>query len=322
MNELWLHIGHGKTGSSYLQAVLAQSLVPLEKEGFTYPVNDSVHAAQKNRVSAGNAGVLLSPHIKTLDTDTWRADVSRNERRKYLFSGEAIFYRLANGTAQDRILEILSSHNITKIFILAFIRNPVEHVWSAYQQFVQKQGFAGPVDVVLGAYKEPHAVRALLEEQFGLPNTEVRVVNYSANRTRIVDTLADWLRVPRRGLNSPAANKINRSLTDFELALMRSLNAEFGQRASSIADELIRRFPDLNAGPIRAPSHLIEAMLDRLADDLQAVNRLLQSDQQYDLNYTFPQQHDSSPVTDEYLAVLTDLLASELGMQSAERVNI
>ena len=37
MNKLILHIGHGKTGSSYIQSFLANNILKLKENGIKYP---------------------------------------------------------------------------------------------------------------------------------------------------------------------------------------------------------------------------------------------------------------------------------------------
>ena len=59
MKKLIIHIGHGKTGSSYLQSVFALNKDMLKKEGFDYPDHKDSKVAEIGYISAGNGDLLL-----------------------------------------------------------------------------------------------------------------------------------------------------------------------------------------------------------------------------------------------------------------------
>ena len=65
--RLHLHVGHGKTGSSFLQSWLAQNRSELLRVGGVhYPVADSDQRARSGRFSMGN-GVLLDQALQFSD---------------------------------------------------------------------------------------------------------------------------------------------------------------------------------------------------------------------------------------------------------------
>ncbi|MEQ9693980.1 hypothetical protein [Shimia sp. SDUM112013] len=54
MRRLWVHIGHDKTGSSYLQSVFARNLDMLGAAGIAYPVRpDLRETAAKGQTTSG-----------------------------------------------------------------------------------------------------------------------------------------------------------------------------------------------------------------------------------------------------------------------------
>ena len=61
MRRLYLHIGHSKTGSSFLQASFANSVAALAEQGIGYPLaaRHVTEAAEGWRISSGNGGLLL-----------------------------------------------------------------------------------------------------------------------------------------------------------------------------------------------------------------------------------------------------------------------
>ena len=53
--ELILHIGHKKTGSSFIQSVLERNSSLLEKHGYYYPsCSDNFQNAFQGKISSGN----------------------------------------------------------------------------------------------------------------------------------------------------------------------------------------------------------------------------------------------------------------------------
>ena len=65
--RLYLHVGHGKTGSSFLQSWLVQNRSELWRVGCVhYPVADSDQRARSGGFSMGN-GALLDQALKVSD---------------------------------------------------------------------------------------------------------------------------------------------------------------------------------------------------------------------------------------------------------------
>ena len=54
MNKLILHVGHGKTGSSYIQSFLALNKNMLKNNGFIYPEPNDIQKAIIGHVTSGN----------------------------------------------------------------------------------------------------------------------------------------------------------------------------------------------------------------------------------------------------------------------------
>lgn len=64
MSVLYLHVGHGKTGSSYLQSALALSQDALRDNGIFYSLNEVGRRAAQGKITSGN-GNLLDGFLKS-----------------------------------------------------------------------------------------------------------------------------------------------------------------------------------------------------------------------------------------------------------------
>lgn len=49
-----VHVGHGKTGTSFLQSIFALNKEVLKEHGFHYPEHPSEKKAAKGLISSGN----------------------------------------------------------------------------------------------------------------------------------------------------------------------------------------------------------------------------------------------------------------------------
>ncbi len=118
MSILYLHVGHGKTGSSYLQSVLALSQNALKDEEIVYSLNGSGERAAQGKITSGN-GDLLEGFLKKR-----KADGKGNSN--FLFSSEVLFHKFLTDKGEE-LLEIIEGQCFEKIKILLFIRDPLEH---------------------------------------------------------------------------------------------------------------------------------------------------------------------------------------------------
>ena len=103
--ELILHIGHKKTGSSFIQSVLERNSSLLEKHGYFYPpsCSDNSQNALQGKISSGN-GINFFDH-KNFQSNLFNfCKLSTHDdksRRKIILSSELLFDHLVN----DKILE-------------------------------------------------------------------------------------------------------------------------------------------------------------------------------------------------------------------------
>jgi hypothetical protein len=239
--KIVIHIGHGKTGSSAIQTMLARNADLLRSHGIIYPDHASFASARLGQVSSGN-----------VDPDHWLDQMVAAVRAnpgfaRYLFSNETIFYRM------DELLQAYDALAADYDFeIILFVREPLEKLGSSYQQSVKRRGFAGTIrdfaehdrDTILAAA----LVGRLAERRIPFTLFNYSVTGRNSAR-RFFEHLGLWDLVARDG--TVEIGTVNRSLTAAELGLILYVNRIFGvQFGSLIADELVNRLPHLRADPV------------------------------------------------------------------------
>ena len=273
--KIVIHIGHGKTGSSAIQAALARNADLLRAHGTLYPDHESFTAARLGQVSSGN-----------VEPDHWLDQVMAAVRAnpgfaRYLFSNETIFYRM------DALLQ---AHDALAadfdVEIILFVREPLEKLGSSYQQSVKRRGFAGTIREFAEHDTDTILAAALLErlEQGRIP---FRLFNYSVTGRSTVQCFFEhldlWDLVAREG--AVEIGTVNRSLTAAELGLILYVNRIFGvQFGSLISDELVNRLPHLRADPVPIDNETRDYVIAANRDAVRALNNYLAPAEQLQLD--------------------------------------
>ncbi|QLC22506.1 hypothetical protein HFP51_10125 [Parasphingopyxis sp. CP4] len=304
MRHLLLHVGHGKTGSSYLQSSLALSQEGLDEIGLCYPFHRSFDAARRGFVTSGNREILWSA-IETSDPEALFGP-----HDTALISGEQLHRELL--PRKDAFFAFVNNAQITKVSLLLFIRDPVEDACSGYQQAVKRGGYTGTIEDFFSQYERPKTVSDFLEAFTDKPATATTVRNYS----RSSDVLGDLETfLGNVALTMPPIDRINRRLTPAELAIQSSFNKHLGPSGNLVADKLCTELPDVCA-EVTAPSEDVQrAMLDRNRDVIMAVNRRIDADQHYSFDTIEPASDESLSLTLEQIQVIAKSLAPKIRMR-------
>ena len=127
---VFLHVGHDKTGSSFLQASLALSAAALLEQGIIYPFHKSFEAAKRGEITSGNMtrSTDLLPFVE-------QAASAQEDVGRLLFSNEALFRRMQ----EDDLPRLAEVFNVT---VILFLRDPLEYAISMYGQAVKRGGFS------------------------------------------------------------------------------------------------------------------------------------------------------------------------------------
>ncbi|MEM8730605.1 MAG: hypothetical protein AAGF79_11870 [Pseudomonadota bacterium] len=256
------HIGHGKTGSSYLQAALAAGRSVLDAHGIAYPMEPKVEARAL-------AGQITSGNLRSAEsmTETMARYPGYDCKPRLFFSNETL-HLLLTSRARGYGPELRKLFPTARMEFICYIRDPLDHAVSAYQQAVKRGGYVEDCAHFLASYDRPRRLfqlNAAIKQLDGV----LTFVNYSRHRDNLVNTLENWLGLPAGSLPKPPRAQINRSMTRAELALQRALNAHMGQQASRlIADPLCEGLPDLKSETPYVPRADLEAFIARMTEML------------------------------------------------------
>lgn len=98
MKRVFLHIGHGKTGTSFVQSFLALNVGVLNSCGIDYPSHRGLAPARKGCLSSGNLGGV----------NDWREHIINESEKSHfediIFSNETLFHRIVSAPADIREL--------------------------------------------------------------------------------------------------------------------------------------------------------------------------------------------------------------------------
>lgn len=258
-----MHVGHGKTGSSFLQSTLANSVDILAAHGIAYPlVPETAERARAGKITSGN----LRPgsgHINRLLRRGWDGPDER-----LLLSSEAYFLKMRSKGFLDRIRQLLPEADLQ---ILLFIRDPMDHAVSNYQQVVKRHGYAADFDQFLKEYNIPRRVGQFVEWVRGMGVT-VHMRNYSRISKDLKSAFEGWLGMPQDSLVPPARQQINRSLSVPEMALQLAFNRHYGKAAPFVSDALCEELPDIRAERPPVSAERLEGFLKRMRSTIDMLD--------------------------------------------------
>jgi hypothetical protein len=266
-----LHIGHGKTGSSYIQSSLALSVGRLREAGIEYPELKPFARAKRGGISSGNLGYDKA-FVQTV------ADVARRHANasRLLFSSEWLFHWIAeDGETLARLQE---SFDVT---VVLFIREFLAHAISTYGQKVKRGGCTTSLGEYLAEDRFPHVVLTALQavERAGC---RAATFNYSRHSDHVLDSFAGAVGVAPDTLVLPPVARVNRSLDETELALVRCFNAVLGKSSSElVADALCEKLPLHPTGTPRISRQDYQAYRARVAPIEAMINPVLPPTERY-----------------------------------------
>lgn len=311
MTNLYLHIGHGKTGSSWLQSCLRLSRRRLATLGLSYPKEgDEPDDDYDTRISSGNGRSLLQSGLK--DYRSGSTDLIYSSH-SLVFSSEYLFGDLCSADGICRLEKLRSQGRFKSISILLFVRDPLGFAISAWQQRIKREGSIKPLSDCFSDFDNVYSkVANLLESLVCIPEVEISVRNYSRCRHRLSAELASWLGVNEQDLIVPRQQRVNRSLTQAELEFQRELNRVLGPCGRLLSDPLCERLPSVVPDEPRPP---IETQLEfyaRILPDISRANVLIPREHQYQCDAAPPSASGDMSLSREQIEVIAGTLGEEI----------
>ncbi|MGB0928309.1 MAG: hypothetical protein ACPGVA_13930 [Pikeienuella sp.] len=300
MRTLFLHIGHGKTGTSYLQSCFVLSRQTLARTGILYPMGRQDRQAARGATSSGNG----TPLAKTLGAQPQNIGrilrPLRRSQRNILFSSEFLFHHMTKDISAEDLLRFADKANCERISVFLLIRDPLDHMRSAYLQNVQRSGLSEHIDGMARRFNMPIRVYNLLTA-FDHPRIDITVRNYSRIKEQLTAETEDWLGLSPGTLKHPHQSRVNRSLTAAEMEIQRVFNKEFGPSGRLFADKVIDALPELKPDyPIMGETAR-QITHDRCANAMRQINRIIPENQAYCFDLL-----DPPPIDDSDLVTLSE----------------
>jgi hypothetical protein len=279
--RLNVHVGHGKTGSSFLQSWWACNADLLRsRHGIAYPLVAPLSGRSEaegalGRFSMGN-GFILEEVLAAPDPPALLRQLAAGlpPCGQLLFSCERFVRSLPDHLS--RLEGIAQAAGFEGLRLLLFVRDPLEHAHSLYAEMVKAHGFCGCVEEWLGIYNLHEAIEHFLAVQAAGEAIELTAINYSLAPHRLIEQARRWLEVPVEShFADPPTARVNRSLDREELQALLALNRQLGSRASSVGMALVHELPDLAPRACIAAESSQLAFIQRVRPVVERINTTL-----------------------------------------------
>jgi hypothetical protein len=312
MATLFLHIGHGKTGTSWIQACLRLNRESLAKHGIIYAYGEDWLNDNPNAITSGNAVNLFE------SKEHFESQLAKNQLKlgeALLFTSESIFKFFTKSNAIDYLEEVAAKYGFDTIQLLFFIRNPIERAVSVMQQRVKRRGVH---DISLNnLHEHPEIgwdiifqVEHLLNRLKKCKNVTLTIRNYSICSDRLIDEVAGWLDLPVDVFSFQPVDHINRSLTWSEHFFQLSLNKILGPSGRFFSDPLCERLPDIIPKKLLPPIEVQESIWLVLRETIERVNLQIPEKHRYQCDIRKP---DPIPETLTFSRMQIEVIAESLG---------
>lgn len=309
--EILLHVGHGKTGTSFLQSVLAASSDALHFRQVCYPIsNTDRERAAKGLTTSGN----LSNGENSWDKMLMQADDIAG--MSLLVSNENLFQRLFDTIAED----ISTRHPGVPVSVLLFVRNPLENVAASYSQAVKSGNLALAFEYALNNPHNDNISRAIkFAEACKRANFKLTVRNYSYERNRLLTHLSDWLCQPESTFVLPPVRVVNRSLDSAELEIQRAMNKYLPVDGAFLAQTMSARLPPAANSKPKASREALETYSEEIGERIKKGNAYFGRELYYEEDiepYVEGPQDKQICLSREQLDVMMETMAARLRMLS------
>ena len=286
--KLFLHIGHGKTGTSAIQSALAIASEELAKQSISYPIQRSLRdRASRLEITSGN----WKPNPKANLTEQLLKIGKNNQNDlKIVLSSESLFWLIPELIQSKGIWE-----NYIDLHIIMAVREIEEMLSSEYQQRVKRHGDSIPLEQFIQArhFISSHHAKAAeiidLMSRSAIANT---IINYSIHKhdisRQIFKSIGAEELYPTENMDGAI---INRSLSKKELDILITINAlyysKFPWISTRISDALIKNQPQLQAERCKLSKHQLAKVYEKNNHYLQIINSCLDPSEQLTSLSTF-----------------------------------
>ena len=291
--KLFLHIGHGKTGTSAIQSSLAIASDNLRGKGINYPIGSTLRdRASRLEITSGNwepkSDASLSDQLLSI------AEQNKDDSA-IILSSESLFWLIP-----ELIKNKSQWENQLDLHIILAVREIEEMLSSEYQQRVKRHGDAMPLEQFIRArhFVSSHHEKAAevigLMSQENITNT---IINYSQHKKDISQVIFKLIGAeelyPAEQMSGAI---INRSLSAKELEILITINALYYNKypwiSTKISDALIKKQPKIEAQQCKISRQQLEKIYERNDHYLKTINACLESCEQLTSSSSLNQRKD------------------------------
>ena len=279
--KLFLHIGHGKTGTSAIQSALAIASEDLAKRGINYPIQQALRdRASRLEITSGNweptSEVSLTNQLLEIAKSNYK-------NSKIILSSESLFWLVPELIQNKSTWE---TH--IDLHIILAVREIEEMLSSEYQQRVKRHGDAMPLEQFLRArhfVSSHHAKAAEVIELIAQSSITNTIINYSEHKRDISQLIFKLIGAEDLYPTSQMAGAIiNRSMSRKELEILITINALYYNRfpwiSARISDALIKNQPKLEAQQCKIAKQQLQKVYETNDPYLKTINAFLDSKEQ------------------------------------------
>ena len=291
--KLFLHIGHGKTGTSAIQSSLAIASDNLRGKGINYPIGSTLRdRASRLEITSGNwepkPDISLSDQLLSITEQN-------QDDSAIILSSESLFWLIP-----ELIKNKSQWENQLDLHIILAVREIEEMLSSEYQQRVKRHGDAMPLEQFIRArhFVSSHHEKAAevigLMSQENITNT---IINYSQHKKDISQVIFKLIGAeelyPAEQMSGAI---INRSLSAKELEILITINALYYNKypwiSTKISDALIKKQPKIEAQQCKISRQQLEKIYERNDHYLKTINACLESCEQLTSSSSLNQRKD------------------------------
>lgn len=287
--RLLLHVGLPKTGSSALQCYLSEQSDELARLGISYPWPAQAESAL---IPTSGNGARIAHYIASGEVSLAArelAEATSTDANTLVLSSE--LFGLFGVNEWSSFNDLCNGSRFDRVTIVAFVREPIGYLSSAYNQNVKRGGEWRALRDWLGAQEWQHfgAARVLCAV---FDKSQLGVLNYDRSRS---DLLADFLSAAQISIDALATerhlkrklNFVNGSLGPLELQYAKLVNLRLGAaHGSMLTDRFLTSGLDSHLRSFfsqqqrDAVAHLLDSapyakMRSRLTEEVGWVNQHL-----------------------------------------------
>lgn len=229
--DIYLHIGTEKTGSSFLQSLLAINRQHLKENKFYYPKGGKYEKLmQAGSISPGNGKdlylALQANNLNSVENllSIYKEQTNEKECTKLLISNENLIEVLSDKLRLQNFLKICKKLDFNYPRILLVLRNPADQALSLFKHRAK----AGNIPSMQEWFPKGYMLPVHLSNfQMNIKEFELNILvkKYKKNSFHMSDIFFNqWLKIDIPPLNISKA--INPSLTLSELELLKIIKTK------------------------------------------------------------------------------------------------